>query len=83
MPRLVTERADTLPALAVVFRECGYDGASLALIGQHTRLGKGSLYHFFPGGKEEMADAVLGEMTPGSNQISSLRLRTKPIRCGE
>jgi hypothetical protein len=25
-------------------------------------LGKGSLYHFFPGGKEDMAKAVLDEV---------------------
>lgn len=62
MPRVVTERADTLPALAEVFREHGYEGASLALIGKATGLGKGSLYHFFPGGKAEMAAAVLAEI---------------------
>jgi len=59
---MVAERADVLPALAEVFREHGYEGASLALIGQRTGLGKGSLYHFFPGGKEEMAAAVLAEI---------------------
>ncbi|MGO1074341.1 TetR/AcrR family transcriptional regulator [Inquilinus sp. CA228] len=62
MPRIVAERADVLPALAEVFREHGYEGASLALIGERTGLGKGSLYHFFPGGKEEMAAAVLAEI---------------------
>jgi AcrR family transcriptional regulator len=62
MPRTVTERADVLPALSEVFREHGFEGASLALIGQRTGLGKGSLYHFFPGGKEEMAAAVLAEI---------------------
>ena len=51
-----------LPALAEVFREHGFEGASLALIGERTGLGKGSLYHFFPGGKEEMAAAVLAEI---------------------
>jgi AcrR family transcriptional regulator len=62
MPRIVNERADVLPALAEVFREHGFEGASLSLIGQRTGLGKGSLYHFFPGGKEEMAAAVLREI---------------------
>lgn len=57
--RTIRERADIIPALAEVFRSHGYEGASLALIGQHTGLGKGSLYNFFPGGKEEMAAAVL------------------------
>ncbi len=62
MPRVVAERADTLPALAEVFREHGYGAASLSLISEATGLGKGSLYHFFPGGKQEMASAVLAEI---------------------
>ncbi len=62
MPRTVAERADTLPALGEAFREYGYNGASLSLIEKATGLGKGSLYHFFPGGKEEMAAAVLSHI---------------------
>jgi|SRR5579859_8007637 len=62
MARLVAERADILPVLAELFREHGYEGASLSLISERTGLGKGSLYHFFPGGKEEMAAAVLDEI---------------------
>ncbi|MCL8382631.1 TetR/AcrR family transcriptional regulator [Xanthobacter aminoxidans] len=62
MARTVAERADILPLLGEVFREHGYEGASLAHITARTGLGKGSLYHFFPGGKEEMAAAVLAEI---------------------
>lgn len=62
MARLVRERADIIPILGEVFRDHGLAGASLALIEQRTGLGKGSLYHFFPGGKAEMAAAVLGEI---------------------
>jgi TetR/AcrR family transcriptional regulator, lmrAB and yxaGH operons repressor len=62
MAKIVSERADLLPAMAEVFREHGFEGASIALISERTGLGKGSLYHFFPGGKEEMATAVLGEI---------------------
>jgi TetR/AcrR family transcriptional regulator, lmrAB and yxaGH operons repressor len=62
MARLVAERADILPVLAELFREHGFEGASLSLISDRTGLGKGSLYHFFPGGKEEMAAAVLAEI---------------------
>lgn len=62
MPRIVAERTDTLPTLAEIFREYGYNGASLSLISKATGLGKGSLYHFFPGGKAEMATAVLEEI---------------------
>ena len=62
MARLGAERANILPVLAELFREHGYEGASLSLISERTGLGKGSLYHFFPGGKEEMAAAVLAEI---------------------
>ncbi len=62
MPRIVAERADALPGLAEVFREHGFDGASLSLISVATGLGKGSLYHFFPGGKTEMLEAVLADI---------------------
>ena len=62
MARVVSERKDALPALAEVFREHGFAGSSLALISAASGLGKGSLYHFFPRGKEEMAAAVLEEI---------------------
>lgn len=62
MPKTVAGRDEVLPALAEVFREHGYEGASLTLISQATGLGKGSLYHFFPGGKAQMAAAVLAEI---------------------
>jgi TetR/AcrR family transcriptional regulator, lmrAB and yxaGH operons repressor len=63
MARMVAERSDAIAPLAEVFREHGYEGASLALIGKATGLGKGSLYHFFPNGKEEMVRAVLEEIS--------------------
>ncbi|WP_337269144.1 TetR/AcrR family transcriptional regulator [Oryzifoliimicrobium ureilyticus] len=62
MARIVAERSDVIAPLAEVFREHGFEGASLAIIGKATGLGKGSLYHFFPNGKEEMMQAVLSEI---------------------
>lgn len=62
MPRVVAEKADVVPLLAEVFREHGYEGATLSRIHEKTGLGRGSLYHFFPGGKEDMAAAVLAEI---------------------
>jgi AcrR family transcriptional regulator len=53
------DRSELIARLANVFRHYGYEGASLARITAATGLGKGSLYHAFPGGKEEMALAVL------------------------
>lgn len=62
MARRISERSDLLPVLGEVFRDHGFEAASLSVIGARTGLGKGSLYHFFPGGKEEMAKAVLDEI---------------------
>lgn len=62
MARTVMERADVLPLLGEAFREHGFEGASLSAIHKRTGLGRGSLYHFFPGGKAEMAAAVLEDI---------------------
>ena len=45
--------------LREVFRQYGYEGASLSKISEATRLGRASLYHYFPKGKEEMAATML------------------------
>src|SRR5450830_1480933 len=56
------QRRQLIPVLAEIFRAHGYEGASLARISEGTGLGKGSLYHLFPGGKDEMAKAVLSHI---------------------
>ncbi len=50
---------ELLNRLTEVFRTYGYDGASLSKISKATGLQRASLYHRFPGGKAEMAEAVL------------------------
>ena len=60
--RILTDRNSALPALAEAFREHGFEGASLSVLSKATGLGKGSLYNFFPGGKEEMMEAVLADI---------------------
>ncbi len=61
MPRMIFEKADVIPLVAEVFRELG-EGTSLSSITDKTGLSKGSLYHFFPGGKEGMAAEILGHV---------------------
>jgi AcrR family transcriptional regulator len=42
-----------------VFRNLGYEGASLEELASASGLKKSSLYHRFPGGKKQMAEEVL------------------------
>lgn len=59
--------------LVDVVYEYGYDGATLSVISEVTGLGKASLYHHFPGGKEEMAAAVLAHSDRwGAERIGGL-----------
>src|SRR5258708_34899157 len=82
MARWIAERADVLPQLAEVFRAHGYEGATLALISDATGLGKGSLYNFFPGGKEQMAMEVLTSIDRWfvDNIYTPLRTSTDPAK---
>ena len=62
MARTVFEKSDAITRVAEVFRELGFEGASLFEITERTGLSKGSLYHFFPEGKEGMAAEILGHI---------------------
>lgn len=48
-----------LARLADVFRDVGYNAASLSILSKATGLKKASLYHRFPRGKQQMAEEVL------------------------
>lgn len=50
---------DLHPALRRVFASNGYAGASIARLAAASELGKASLYHHFPGGKADMARALI------------------------
>jgi TetR/AcrR family transcriptional repressor of lmrAB and yxaGH operons len=82
MAKSAPARADLLPQLAEVFRAHGYEGATLTLISEATGLGKGSLYHFFPGGKAQMATEVLAEIDAWfeANIFAPLRKGDDPAR---
>lgn len=53
---------EVVPALLDVFRTRGYSGATLSDIAEATGLARASLYHRYPGGKAEMAEAVMREV---------------------
>ncbi len=58
MPPLTVTDSQLIARLTDLFRRQGYDGASLGDIAMATKLQKSSLYHRFPGGKQQMAAAV-------------------------
>lgn len=63
-------RATLLRQISQVFRERGYEGATLTQLAAATGLGKASLYHHFPGGKSEMVDALVREATADLQQLA-------------
>jgi AcrR family transcriptional regulator len=71
-------RQALIPVLAEVFRLHGYAGASLSQITKATGMGKGSLYHHFPGGKADMMAAVLAHISHWFEQAMFTPLESLP-----
>lgn len=55
-------KEQVIPKLIPVFRQYGYEGTSLSMLSKATGLGKASLYHYFPQGKQGMAKAAMDYM---------------------
>lgn len=74
-------REKLVSQLIEAFRLYGYDGASLSCLAQVTGLGKTNLYHYFPGGKEEMAKAALDQVNSWlkTSILQPLNSKAKPI----
>ncbi|MEM7062443.1 MAG: TetR/AcrR family transcriptional regulator [Cyanobacteria bacterium P01_B01_bin.77] len=68
-------KEDYVPILLSLFRQYGYDGATLSKISAATGLGKASLYHHFPGGKDDMVASILNH-SESWLQINVLQLLT-------
>lgn len=78
MPRPARHRGRILQAAVRLFRQKGYAGTGLAEILGQSGAPRGSLYHYFPGGKEEIgaeAVRVAGEVVTGT--LVDLRERTE------
>ncbi len=56
--RTSQSRDEIVRKLFDLFRHRGFEGAALSDISEATGLGRSSLYHHFPGGKDEMVFAV-------------------------
>ena len=70
-----TQRAQLVEQLGAVFQRQGYDGATLAQLAAVTGLGKASLYHHFPGGKEEMAQVLVRRSVANLERVAFSRLQ--------
>jgi AcrR family transcriptional regulator len=71
---------DLLEKALRLFRASGFEGVSVNDLATATGLEKASLYHRFPGGKEEIALAVLGRVSDWfeQNVFRLLRTQTSP-----
>jgi AcrR family transcriptional regulator len=70
-----------IPQLLKVFQQYGYEGTTLAKLSEATGLGRASLYHHFPKGKEEMAASVLDYLDRGlqENILAPLHSDLAPV----
>ncbi|MDT7855044.1 TetR/AcrR family transcriptional regulator [Rubrivirga sp. S365] len=58
-------RAAMLDAALAVFAENGYAGASVDEIAERAEFGKGTIYNYFPGGKDELFLTLFEERVVG------------------
>lgn len=80
MPAPLAPRDEVVMRLLPVFQRYGYDGASLSALSKASGLGRSSLYHYFPGGKADMARAVIErvEQWLEENALAPLRAQGPP-----
>ncbi len=81
----LARRQEMLNAARVVFAEKGFSAATITEIAQRAEFGKGTLYNYFDGGKEDLLRAILDRMYEDLNAITAeafdpSKLQTKPLR---
>lgn len=69
MPRNSDARIRTIGAAATLFRKNGYAATGMNHIVDEAHAPRGSLYHHFPGGKEELAVAAIEHATADVNEL--------------
>ena len=87
MPAALASKDEIVDRLFTVFRDRGFEGASLADLSRATGLGRSSLYHYFPEGKDQMAAAVLAraeavidkQIFQAAHASESLKVRVRKI----
>lgn len=82
MRKPAKEKSQILLELTEVFRTNGYDGTTLSKLTERTGLERASLYHYFPGGKSAMAEAVLDQIlhTLSEKVLSALTSDAAPLQ---
>lgn len=85
MPAATLSRDQVVDRILAAFRRYGYEGSSLSRLSEATGLGRSSLYHYFPNGKEDMASAAMAAVgawftqhvlsTLDSREPSAIRLQ--------
>lgn len=75
MPKRARSRDQLSAELSEIFLVRGYEGATLTELSRATGLSKASLYHHFPGGKAEMAAALLNDAVERLDRRAFARLR--------
>ncbi len=82
MPAPLISKEEVLNRLTTAFRQGGYQGTTLKQLCEATGLVKASLYHYFPGGKADMAQAVLDHVNGwfGAQIITPLGRNTDPAK---
>lgn len=79
MPAPQTDtRARIRDAAATLFRRNGYPGTGLKRIATESGAPFGSIYHFFPGGKQELAEDTIRTSGPAFMQLVLAQLDTVP-----
>jgi AcrR family transcriptional regulator len=74
---MIHSRSDLLPSIADVVRRRGYDGTTMAELATVTGLGKATIYHHFPGGKAEVAQALARHAIAELDALAARHLRAQ------
>ncbi len=69
MPAAKSSKDEAIDAITDVFREFGFDGASLSRLSEASGLGRSSLYHYFPNGKDDMAQAAVERVSERASEL--------------
>lgn len=81
MPAPLISREEIFQRLLECFRNLGYEGTTMSILSRETGLSKASLYHYFPGGKEQMVNDVITNLrNQGQECFQQVSNRANPLK---